>query len=172
MPEMTYYLSIGSNVEFRLDRLREALKLLDFYGMKPVCVSDVFETEPVYGSHMYPFLNICVKAVSDLNPLEAFLLAGRTERTLGRQREISAHRRYRNRPVDIDFVLIEEMDFRNEALEVPHRDFRNRSFVLVPLLQVLERSSRHLKTVLEAAERLDADGMSGFKLAYRSCFLW
>ncbi len=38
--------------------------------------------------------------------------------------------------IDVDVLLLDDVSYRSEQLDVPHRELVNRRFVLVPLLEL------------------------------------
>lgn len=171
MHNYTYYLSLGSNVEPRLTNLKSTLEMLSFYGFEPMKISGVYQTAPLYRENLYPFLNACVKARSSIQPQKALLVIKRIERTLGRIGKLRPHERYRNRVADIDVVLIEEVEVSSEELSVPHPDFLNRSFVLFPLLEVIEKKSKYYRDVVWGLENLKEEQLLGIRLVYKDFYM-
>ena len=63
------------------------------------------------------------------------------------------------RTIDCDILFIEEEDFKDEELEVPHPRMHERAFVLYPLADIAKDTEVPLlnKTVLELKESLPED---------------
>jgi 2-amino-4-hydroxy-6-hydroxymethyldihydropteridine diphosphokinase len=90
------------------------------------------ETEPVGPPGQPPYLNLAAEIETDLDPLELLKAAKDIEARLGREAGV----RWGPRPIDIDIVLWGDRIVDLPELAIPHREFRNRAFVLVPLAQI------------------------------------
>jgi 2-amino-4-hydroxy-6-hydroxymethyldihydropteridine diphosphokinase len=55
------------------------------------------------------------------------------ERELGRE---AGGRRHGPRPIDIDVLLLDDLEYRSERLSLPHPEVTSRRFVLEPLLEL------------------------------------
>jgi 2-amino-4-hydroxy-6-hydroxymethyldihydropteridine diphosphokinase len=130
---MRYHLSLGSNVGDRTANLRAALRALSARADVVVCaVSGCYETEPLEGFDQGPYLNLVAEIETEVDPLELVHRLKRIETELGR----SPSARWGPRTIDIDIVLCGPAVIESERLTVPHRDFRNRDFVLTPLAEI------------------------------------
>jgi 2-amino-4-hydroxy-6-hydroxymethyldihydropteridine diphosphokinase len=129
---MLCVVALGSNLgdrrahlEFAVSRLRSFLDLLK--------VSSYYETEPVGVSEPQPFFLNAV-AVGDTT-LSARDVLGRLmaiERERGRERvQPNAAR-----TLDLDLILFGDAVIAESVLTVPHPRFRERRFVLEPLVEV------------------------------------
>lgn len=166
MFKYVYYLSLGSNIENRLNRLKEGLELLNLSGFEFLAVSGIYETEPLYAATSYPFLNCCVRARSSLKPEQALLLLKKLERMAGRQNELLNKERYSARSLDVDIVWVNDIKLNTKDLTIPHPEFSTRSFVLVPLLEVAQETG--LKEIVrQAIKELPADRWLGLKRLVR-----
>ena len=103
-------------------------------GVEVEAVSSTYETEPVGEVLDQPdFLNACIRVRTALEP-EALLDACKAvERELGR---IAGGVRHGPRPIDVDLLLLEGVEYESERLRLPHRECTTRRFVLVPLLEL------------------------------------
>lgn len=129
----TAILGLGSNLGDRLATLRRAVDLLGAEpGLRPTRCSRVWETEPVGGPPQPDFLNIVLRAVIDLEPLELLAACQRVEAALGRVRDV----RWGPRTIDIDVLLIDALTIDEPDLTVPHPRMLERAFVLMPLLEI------------------------------------
>lgn len=130
---MAVQLSLGSNVGVRGRNLEAALAAL---GQLPETSltrrSRVYETEP-YGVREQPgFLNMAVEIETGLHPLELLEAIKAIEGRLGRRQA----QRWGPREIDIDIVLWDDLILDTDTLTVPHPDFRQRAFVLIPLSEI------------------------------------
>ncbi|WP_227397289.1 2-amino-4-hydroxy-6-hydroxymethyldihydropteridine diphosphokinase [Jeotgalibacillus aurantiacus] len=132
MPALAY-VSIGSNMGDSLSNLQQAIRLLDeTAGVNVQSVSSVYETDPVGYEDQQVFLNIAAGVETDLSPDELLVRCLEIEQTLGRKRVI----RWGPRTIDLDVLLYGNEQLDTERLTIPHPRMHERSFVLVPLLEL------------------------------------
>ncbi|MBI2817094.1 MAG: 2-amino-4-hydroxy-6-hydroxymethyldihydropteridine diphosphokinase [Acidobacteria bacterium] len=129
---VTAYLSIGSNIGDRVQRLRQACQSLESAGLRLRSVSSIYETEPVDVVEQDWFLNCAACIETTLGPEELLAKVHEIERDLGRVRE----RPKGPRTVDIDILLYGDSTFRGETLILPHPRMLDRRFVLEPLREI------------------------------------
>jgi len=133
------YVGLGSNLGAREAALAEAVRRLDALEFARVTdVSPLYETDPVGYTEQPPFLNMVCRIVTEGSP-EALLSATLgIEQELGRTRDV----RWGPRTIDIDILLYDDMTIQTPTLTVPHPRLAERSFVLVPLLDVMREEER------------------------------
>jgi 2-amino-4-hydroxy-6-hydroxymethyldihydropteridine diphosphokinase len=124
----TVYLGLGTNLGERLTNLRSAVKAL----APPVTVlaeSPVYET-PAWGVEDQPgFLNMAVKAETELAPMELRDHVKLIEGELGR----TPTYHWGPRLIDIDILFYDDLIVDTLELVIPHPQLHKRPFVLVPL---------------------------------------
>jgi len=126
-----YLVALGSNRRHHRhgkprDILGAALEELAAIGTV-LARSRVIGSAPM-GPAQRRFANAAAVVESELDP-EAMLSAlKRMEHEFGRRRS----RRWGDRVLDLDIVLWDGGNWRSERLHVPHREFRDRDFVLGP----------------------------------------
>lgn len=130
--EAKIYLSLGSNLEDRLENLREALRRLRAHNFKVVRISSVYETEPVGFQDQPWFLNLVVEARATGSPLELVRACKAIEGSMGRQRPF----RDAPRSIDIDMLSYDGASVLTEELVLPHPRLGERNFVLIPLVEI------------------------------------
>jgi 2-amino-4-hydroxy-6-hydroxymethyldihydropteridine diphosphokinase len=127
------FLGIGSNLGDRLGSLQAAADLLgSAEGVQVVASSRLYETEPVGGPPQPDFLNAVLEVRSELTARGLLEVCLATERELGRTREV----RWGPRTVDVDLLIFDDQVIDEPDLVVPHPRAHERSFVLVPLLEL------------------------------------
>jgi 2-amino-4-hydroxy-6-hydroxymethyldihydropteridine diphosphokinase len=131
------YLGLGSNVGDRRANLQAAVEDLWAHGVVVLASSSVYETEPV-GEVLdqRPFFNACVRVETALEPEPLLDVCKAVERALGRE---PAGVRHGPRPIDVDVLLFEGVEYESERVRLPHREVTSRRFVLVPLLELEPR---------------------------------
>ncbi len=140
------YLGLGANVGDALETLQAAVEVLD--GIDGFAVVDV---SGVYISSPWPpaddprhvpqddYLNLVVHGRTTLAPHELLRETQLVEAAFGRDR--SQERRWGPRVLDIDLLLVGDEVLDTPELTLPHPRIAERSFVLVPLLEVMPGGS-------------------------------
>ena len=125
------YLSLGANLGDRLANLRAAVDSLA-PGVRVLAESKIYERK-AWGVEEQPaFLNMAVKAKTELEPMELLAYLKRLETKLGR----TATFRWGPRLIDIDILLYDDLVLDRPELTIPHPGLPQRSFVLVPLEEI------------------------------------
>lgn len=129
----TAFISLGSNIGDRLSHLKEALtELVKTYPIEVVNVSSIYETVPVGFTDQDLFLNMAAQLNTALSPIELLDALLETEKLLGRKRDI----RWGPRTIDLDILLYNDENIITERLVVPHPRLHERSFVVIPLMEI------------------------------------
>ncbi|MBX3179023.1 MAG: 2-amino-4-hydroxy-6-hydroxymethyldihydropteridine diphosphokinase [Candidatus Hydrogenedentes bacterium] len=130
---MIVQLSLGSNLGDRASALRRALRALAAEPeVELLAWSHCYETEPIGIADQPPFLNLAVEIETALAPLELLNAVKAIEAAIGRRKT----GRWGPREIDIDIILWGDTQFQSERLTLPHREFRERAFVLVPMAEI------------------------------------
>jgi len=128
------YLGLGSNVGDRRAHLKEAAAALPARGVAVVESSSVYETEPVgLVLDQREFYNACLAIETDHDPDGLLKACKDVERSLGRE---SGGPRHGPRPIDVDVLLLDGLEYASDRLVLPHPEVTSRRFVLVPLLEL------------------------------------
>ena len=135
---MLAHLNIGSNRGDRHALLARAVALIvERLRAQSYRVSTPVESEPWGFESEHPFLNIGMDVrLDDMSP-EALL-----DSLQAIEKEISAmpHRNsdgsYRDREIDIDIILIDDMHMDTLRLQLPHPRMLERDFVMIPLREL------------------------------------
>ena len=140
MKAQDVYLSLGSNQGDRQARIDEALRRLDKAVGRPYdALSSVIET-PAWGFDGPPFLNCVVRYRTARRPETLLRICKRIERAMGRRGApeygADGRRIYRDRPIDIDILLVGDLSVETPELTIPHPLMREREFVMRPLAEI------------------------------------
>ncbi len=125
------YVGIGSNLGDRFAYLSAAVESLDGVG-SVVSGSPIYETEPVGVSGQDPYLNAVVALETECAPTDLLKALLAIEQTHGRVRDV----RWGPRTLDLDLLWYDGISIDAPGLTVPHREIRNRRFVVVPLTDI------------------------------------
>lgn len=130
------FLSLGSNVGDRLEFLKDALVLLNGAGIKVKRVSSVYQSAPVDFLNQPDFLNMVAEVQTRLEPEQLLKTIHLVEEELDRKREIDKG----PRTIDIDILLYNRERIDQPNLTIPHPRMKERSFVLIPLLEIAPKA--------------------------------
>jgi 2-amino-4-hydroxy-6-hydroxymethyldihydropteridine diphosphokinase len=148
--EIEVLLALGANVGDPVAQIREAVRLLRA-DLTIDRVSSLYRTEPVGFAEQPDFLNLVVGGRTDLSVYELHGRMQAVERAIGRVRTT----RDGPRSIDVDLLAYGPLALRSPTLEVPHPRLAQRTFVLVPLLEI-SPEWRHPLTGRSVTEMLDA----------------
>jgi 2-amino-4-hydroxy-6-hydroxymethyldihydropteridine diphosphokinase len=129
----TVYLSLGSNLGEREQKLQAALDRLTATGVTVKRVSSVYETEPVDFKDQPYFLNLAAEAETSLFPMMLLSKIQKIELELGRRR---AGPPKGPRAIDIDILFYGGFRIQSARLLIPHPRMHERRFVLAPMAEL------------------------------------
>jgi 2-amino-4-hydroxy-6-hydroxymethyldihydropteridine diphosphokinase len=125
-------IAVGSNLGDRGAHLEYAFDALSF-DLTDSKHSTIIETAPQgVGDEHGPFLNAAVVGATKLTARELLDRLLEIEEERGRQRPYGSA----PRTLDIDLILYGDAVIDEQGLSVPHPHFRERAFVLEPLVEI------------------------------------
>ena len=135
------HLGLGSNLGDRKEYLSMAYNQLRSEALREFRASSIYESEPLLKMPQPKYLNMVVCGLTVLSPQELLKKCQQIEISLGR-----IHReRWGCREIDIDILSYGNRIIYNDDLVIPHPEIENRSFVLMPMLE-LSPEWRHPET--------------------------
>jgi 2-amino-4-hydroxy-6-hydroxymethyldihydropteridine diphosphokinase len=144
------YLALGSNIGDREQYLLDAIQYLgEHEHIRVAVLSSIYETEPVGLVDQAAFLNMVLEIETSLSAQELFAHMVSIESRLGRTRE----QRFGPRTIDLDLLLFGELMQDVPQLILPHPRMDERAFVLVPLVEAMQK--RQKKQANQWAAKLD-----------------
>lgn len=143
----TVYLGLGSNLGDRKANLDRAIALIDERVGKVVRRSSYIETEPWGFQSKNAFLNAVILCKTTLMPREVLKATQKIERELGKTHSHATRRKgyslttnheplYKDRPIDIDILLYDDLTVDEPDLKIPHPLMHERDFVMIPLNEI------------------------------------
>lgn len=128
---MRAVVGLGTNLGDRVANLVDAVERIRALG-RVVATSGVYETAPQGMVDQEPFYNAVVVVETELDPVKV------VDRLLGIEREMGRVRgpRWGPRLIDLDLILYGDRSICTASVEVPHPRYRQRRFVLEPLVEV------------------------------------
>ncbi len=148
-------IAIGANLGDRLGSLKKAAAFLEDLSITPPVKASIWESEPV-GPAKYPFYNTTVKITTDLTPKKLLEKLKQVEKQVGRiQTE-----RWGPRILDLDIIRFGNLVIDSDNLIIPHPEYKNRLFVLLPMLEIDPEwcdpaNGKALKTLAEEAPEIE-----------------
>ncbi len=152
----TIYLALGTNLGDRLANLHAAIN-----AFPPSIVhhqsSHIYETPPWGYTDQPAFLNMAVKAETDLDAVSLLKRLKQIEVEVGRVETF----RWGPRQIDIDILFYDDLVLESESLVVPHPRLHERAFVLVPLADIAPDFVHPVlkKTIKQLLMSVSADGI-------------
>ncbi len=129
----TVAIGLGSNLGRREENLRQAGEFLRTLLAGKATFSPLYESEPV-GYLVQPwFLNQVCLGETGLPPLQLLFRLKEFEREMGRE---PGGPRFGPRCIDLDLLFYGDWVFKSHLLTIPHPRMAERSFVLLPLVEM------------------------------------
>ena len=144
------YLGLGTNLGDRESNIEQAIRLIGERVGVVVRQSSLIETEPWGFESPNKFLNAVILCETERTPCEVLRLTQKIERDMGRKKPIGRQshsathrtdgtvpkRQYKDRPIDIDILLYDDLTVDEPDLKIPHPLMHERDFVMIPLEEV------------------------------------
>ncbi len=136
------YLGLGSNLGDRNAHIEQAIALIHERVGEVVRRSSFIETEPWGFESENKFLNAVILCETELTPRQLLKATQKIERELGRKKKsASSHisHLYKDRPIDIDILLYDDLTIDEPDLKIPHPLMEQRDFVMIPLREIQKK---------------------------------
>ena len=136
------YLGLGSNLGDRNANLERSIALIHERVGEVVRRSSFIETEPWGFESENKFLNAVILCETELTPRQLLKATQKIERELGRKKKsASSHisHLYKDRPIDIDILLYDDLIIDEPDLKIPHPLMEQRDFVMIPLREIQKK---------------------------------
>jgi 2-amino-4-hydroxy-6-hydroxymethyldihydropteridine diphosphokinase len=129
------YLSLGGNIGDRQGTLQRALMRIESLPeVREMRVSSFYETSPVGGIPQADYLNVVCYFKTGMDVRSLLRNLQTIEKSLGKGPKPKNHPRI----IDIDILFYGNESFQEDDLEIPHPRWRERLFVIVPLLDLTD----------------------------------
>ena len=129
----TVYIALGSNIGDKSKNLSSAIEEIKTLIGEVTEVSSFFENEPQGFKSDNIFVNACIICKTNLNPLATLKELKNIEKKMGRKKNNGV---YKDRIIDLDIIFFDKLIYNSEKLTIPHKEYKNRSFVLIPLKEL------------------------------------
>lgn len=143
------YLSMGSNIGNKYYYLLGGIfAVSQLEKTKVTAVSKFYSTDPVGYLEQDEFLNCAIEIKTQLLPYELLRELQKIELKLKRVRKF----RWGPRTLDIDIISYGNLKLNNKDLTIPHPRYRERNFVLIPLLDVI-RDKSYIRSIIDYSDK-------------------
>ena len=126
------HLGLGSNLGDRKEFLSMACNYLSSEVLTGFRASSIYESEPLLKKPQPKYFNMVVCGLTVLSPKDLLKKCQQIEISLGRIRR----ERWGSREIDIDILSYGNRTINKDNLVIPHPEIENRSFVLMPMLEL------------------------------------
>jgi 2-amino-4-hydroxy-6-hydroxymethyldihydropteridine diphosphokinase len=127
------YILLGSNLNNKISQLNTALQNIIAQGLNVKACSSVYQTKAWGNTNQDDFLNVVLKAQTNLNASDLLETLLNIELQMGR---IRGQEKWMPRLIDIDILYYEEEIIQLPNLILPHLYIQQRRFTLIPLNEV------------------------------------
>ncbi len=125
-------LGLGSNLNEPVFQLQKAVYYLKNHFLL-LKVSRIYTSLSLLKDNQDDYYNAAVLAETDKTPLEVLDIIKSIENSMGRMKL----KKWGERNIDIDIIDFNREIIKYENLEIPHNQMIYRSFVLLPLLDIV-----------------------------------
>ena len=126
------HLGLGSNLGDRKEFLSMACNYLSSEVITEFRASSIYESEPLLKMKQSKYFNMVVCGLTILSPKDLLKKCQQIEISSGRIRR----KRWGSREIDIDILSYGSRVIDKDDLVIPHPEIENRSFVLMPMLEL------------------------------------
>ena len=152
----TVYFSLGSNLGDKEANIRTAIEKINELVGVVVRQSALLVTQPWGFESEHLFVNAAICCETDKTPREVLQITQQIEREMGKTKKHATQRTqlqvqntklkaqssklkafYKDRPIDIDILLYDDLTIDEPDLKIPHPLMYQRDFVMIPLKEVL-----------------------------------
>ncbi|MBY0378994.1 MAG: 2-amino-4-hydroxy-6-hydroxymethyldihydropteridine diphosphokinase [Burkholderiales bacterium] len=125
-------LALGSNNPYLpQQQVITAIELLGQY-LDDINIGNFYKTAPFGGVKQDDFINTAIIGYTSLKPNELLAKIKIIEKLMGKHEVVINGPRI----IDIDIILFDNLVYKHNYLQIPHKDMHQRDFVLVPLADV------------------------------------
>jgi len=162
------FLAIGSSLSSeygdRFFNINLAMAYLDSYEIKIVKTSSFYETPSYPNAENPKFINIVVEVDTKLPPPDLASVLIYVEEKLGRKRS----KKNDPRTCDIDILdfnnKVIKFDYKGLDFIVPHKQLKNRNFVLIPLKEICSnwihpKTKQNIDTLIKNLSQVDRNSI-------------
>ena len=128
----TIYLGLGSNLDDPINQIEQAIGSLSAF-VYSIRRADLYRSKPLGPQDQPDFVNTVIQGETVLGPRDLLDKTQQIETSQGRVKTMH----WGPRIIDIDILYFANLRFMSPTLIIPHQEILNRSFVVIPLLDLL-----------------------------------
>ena len=125
-------IAYGSNLGGRINHINKAIALLSNFGEVKQMSSNYSSNAEGYQSDN-TYINGCLSLETTLDSEQLLVQLKEIESSLGRE---TIRGVYTDRPIDLDIIFFNSLQTKTALLTIPHPRYSERSFVVVPLIEL------------------------------------
>lgn len=128
----TIFLGLGSNLDQPIRQIHRAIESLGEF-VDSIERANLYRSKPLGPQDQPDFINTVIKGQTSLSPEDLLGSVKRIEKYQQRVKTV----RWGPRTIDIDILYFGNLNFTSRSLKIPHPEILKRSFVTIPLLDLL-----------------------------------
>ena len=128
----TIFLGLGSNLDDPINQIEQAIGSLSAF-VHSIRRAHLYRSKPLGPQDQPDFVNTVIQAETVLAPSDLLDSTQQIEKSQGRMKTMH----WGPRTIDIDILYFANLKFMSSTLTIPHQEILNRSFVVIPLLDLL-----------------------------------
>ncbi len=121
MSQHKVVLLLGSNLGEQKKNIELALQKISDAGNNISQISEYLISDPVEFASSNIFCNIAALIFTHLSPIQLLDCVKKIEVEMGRINDSKVSGGYTDRIIDIDIIKYNELNFKSERLEIPHK---------------------------------------------------
>jgi 2-amino-4-hydroxy-6-hydroxymethyldihydropteridine diphosphokinase/dihydropteroate synthase len=151
---MLYVIGIGTNLGNKIANIKNAIKLIS-EKLDVIKISNLYKSEALLKPE-HPkewdisFLNMALLIKFNAEPEELLEILKLIELKMGRNKNSPT---WSPRVIDLDILIAENLTIDLSNLQIPHMDFFNRDFALIPAAEIAPDIIYQQKTLKEHCKK-------------------
>ena len=134
---MKYIIGIGTNLGNKIENIKQALNYIKD-KVDIIRISSIYKSKALLKPNHpknwdKPYLNLAILIEFNNEPIFLLKLLKSIESTMGRKQK---HIPWSPRIIDLDILLAENFTYQDSKLQIPHPEFINRAFALIPSAEI------------------------------------
>jgi 2-amino-4-hydroxy-6-hydroxymethyldihydropteridine diphosphokinase len=126
------FLALGSNLNDPVAQIKQAVQSL-CHTLSAIKCAHLYQSKPLGPQDQPDFVNTVISGYTDLSPNHLLVTIQKIET----QQQRVKTRYWGPRTIDIDILFYGDMRMETAELTIPHKELFNRTFVTIPLLDLI-----------------------------------
>ncbi|MSO13312.1 2-amino-4-hydroxy-6-hydroxymethyldihydropteridine diphosphokinase [Rickettsiales endosymbiont of Trichoplax sp. H2] len=134
---MKYIIGIGTNLGNKIENINQALNYIKD-KVDIIRISSIYKSKALLKPNSpknwdTPYFNLAILIIYNNTPLTLLKLLQSIESNMGKSR---SHLTWSPRIIDLDILIAENFTYQDSKLHIPHPEFLNRDFALIPATEI------------------------------------